>query len=279
VRALIAAIVMCPAAAHAACTHDLPQRGVLNFHLEASRDSVVGGIGPNQCGIEVSDICADGRCLAFFDGLSGYVDVTGLASGSFGPAPSGFRYTLTEVEGMAPNAEAADVLQGAVGKVLIADLGAKGIDLLLPLGDVGPVSLQSTGSSGWEGVLDDWPGVNGPVVVYFDRLGAMNTRVEVFATDPDANFDALLFVARETETTANIIIGGDGMPPCVILDNMALDLADLDDPALQRAFDATVLAAGIHDWGAMTQPDCDGIVVALDESGLSDKISTAIAHN
>ncbi|MDX8352937.1 hypothetical protein [Cognatiyoonia sp. IB215182] len=261
-RALLAALLLTPVAAHAACTNDLPGSGVLNFHPNPTSDGVIGGVSPNQCGIEVTDFCEAGRCLAFYEGLSGYIDVTGLQSGTIDPAPTAFVYDVTGADGTMTSLGQSTPFAWEPGPPIRIEPGADHVNLFLPHPFPKPIRMESTGSSGWEAVLPDWAGVPIPVVMYFDKLGAQSARLEMFTDDEIFQLDAVLFLQRVMGDTEDVIIGADGPPPCVLVNDMAQRVGAIGQEQMIDDFYTAVDRAGITDWDNMTPGMC---AVLLDE--------------
>ena len=194
---LATALVLASGATHAACTGDLPGRGTLDVYADASApDAVIGGIAANQCGLEVTDHCANGRCLMFFDGLSGYIDVSALASGTIAPAPTAFEYAVTALDGslsfMGQNQSF-----GLDGDQTIRVVpGADHVTLSLPAPLPDNIRMTSTGSSGWEALMPDWVGVPVPVSVYLDRVSAPRATLEMTADHALLKMDMRLTLSR-----------------------------------------------------------------------------------
>ena len=258
------ALFLAPGATYAACSNDLPGSGILNFHADATADGVIGGIGPNQCGIEVTDFCEGGRCLAFYDGLSGYIDVAGLQSGTIDPAPTAFVYEVTGADGAMSTLGQSTPFTWEPGPPIRIEPVADHVNLFLPHPFPKPIRMESTGSSGWEATLPDWAGVPIPGVMYFDRLGAQSARLEMFTDDEIFQLDAVLLLQRVMGDTEDVIIGADGPPPCVLVDDMAQRVGAIGQDAMIDDFYTAVDRAGITDWDNMTPGMC---AVLLDELG------------
>lgn len=275
---------LAPGLAHAACTNDLPGRGVLNVYADATTaEGVVGGIGANQCGLEVTEFCANGRCLAFFDGLSGYIDVTGLASGTIAPAPARFDYQVSALDGTLSFMGRTQPFEMSTSAPLRVTPAADHVVLSLPDPLPKDIRLTSTGSSGWEGVLPDWAGVPIPVTVYLDRLSAPEATLELFAEDPLLKMDMRLRLARvgDVPTPGSAPAVQDPTPAepsaCDQTYAAAVAVGAGQDRAQIDSFYAAVAAVGITDWDARTAAQCADLLVALAAAGVPVASSNAVA--
>ena len=271
----ILATLAVPGLAHAACTNDLPGRGVMDVFADTTSSAVIGGIGANQCGIEVTDHCGNGRCLAFFDGLSGYVDVAGLASGTLDAPPAMFEYRVDAVDGslrfMGQNQPF-----GMSGRDTVRITPA-GDHVVLSLPNPLPknIRLQSTGSSGWEAVMPDWVGVPIPVSVYLDRLSADIATLEFFAEHQMLKMDMRLTLARlrdapdGTKTqSAFLNADTDAQTACDQTHDIATSVGHSGQQAQIDAFFAAVAAAGITNWDTRTEPQCLELLSELEQTGI-----------
>lgn len=258
--ALITLLV--PALAQAACTHDLPGAGVLHVYPDATGDGVIGGISANQCGVEVTDFCQGSRCLAFFEGLSGYIDVTGLKSGSITSMPAEFVYVLGAIR-MTGNGQTplAGLQTGTELRIVPA---ADHVGLILPPPFEQTVRMESTGSSGWEGTLPAWRGTPGEVVLYLDQLSAPNARLELFADSDLLQLDAQIMLERA-------VVAGQTAPQpaaCTQTEDLARQVGDSGRQDMIEAYYAAVDRAGITDWAGRTQTQCIDLLRHLDASDI-----------
>ncbi len=261
-KVLFACALLTPVAGHAACSNDLPESGVLNFHPDATSEGVIGGIGPNQCGIEVTDFCEAGRCLAFYEALSGYIDVTRLQSGTIDPAPSAFVYEVTGADGTMSSMGQSTPFEWKPSPPIRVEPAADHVKLFLPHPFPKPIRMESTGSSGWEAVLPNWVGVPVPAVLYLDRLGAQSARLEMFTDDEIFQLEAVLFLQRVAEGSGDVVIGADGPPPCVLVNDMAQRVDEIGQVDMIAEFHSAVDRVEITDWDNMTPGMC---AVLLDE--------------
>lgn len=247
-----------PGLAHSACTNDLPGSGVLNVYFNATTpDGAIGGISANQCGLEVTDFCTNGRCLAFFDGLSGYIDVTGLASGTIAPPPSIFEYQVSAVDGSLSFMGRSQPFEMNGSDPIRITPAADHVVLSLPDPLPKGIRLTSTGSSGWEGIMPDWVGVPIPVTVYLDRLSAPEASLELFAEHQMLKMDMRLTLARtgdlpDTSAASAAPAVADPIPGETYACDKTLELAvavgAAKDQAQIDAYYAAVASVGITDW-------------------------------
>ena len=276
--ALILAALIAPGMAQAACTGDLPQSGVLNVYTDATSDGVIGGIGANQCGLEVTDFCENGRCLTFFDGLSGYVEVSGLVSGTIDAPPKVFEYEVADIDG-------ALTFMGRTQPFELADSGtirvtpaADHVVLSLPAPLPSNIRMTSTGSSGWEAVMPDWVGVPIPVTVFLDRLGAKSATLELLADDQMLKMDMRLRLSR-IGTLPDLSAKPQAAPPpaatapippnaCDKTLELAEKVGQGGDRAQIDGFYAAVQSAGITDWENRTEAQCLDLLAALTRAGI-----------
>ena len=196
--ALIAMLALTPTLSHAACSGDLTDLGSLNVFTTATSDAVIGGIAANQCGIEVTDFCEGDRCLAFYAGLSGYIDIRRLASGTFDPPPEAFIYTVSDAQGTVNfmGREQPFGMDNDTRPVRVVP-AADHVMLYLPEPLTSPIRMTSTGSSGWEGVMPDWAGLPVPVSLFLDQLSAPQARMELFADTDMVQINVMLFLDRD----------------------------------------------------------------------------------
>lgn len=195
--ALIATLALTPTLSHAACSGDLTGLGSLDVFTNATSDAVIGGIAANQCGIEVTDFCEGDRCLAFYAGLSGYIDIRRLVSGTFDPPPEDFTYTVSDAQGSVTfmGREQPFGMDDDTTPLRVVP-AADHVMLYLPEPLTSPVRMTSTGSSGWEGILPDWAGLPVPVSLYLDQLSAPQARMELFADTDMVKMNVMLFLDR-----------------------------------------------------------------------------------
>lgn len=196
--ALIATLALTPTLGHAACSGDLTGLGSLDVFTNATSDAVIGGIAANQCGIEVTDFCEGDRCLAFYAGLSGYIDIRRLVSGTFDPPPEDFTYTVSDAQGSVTfmGREQPFGMDDDTTPLRVVP-AADHVMLYLPEPLTSPVRMTSTGSSGWEGILPDWAGLPVPVSLYLDQLSAPQARMELFADTDMVKMNVMLFLDRD----------------------------------------------------------------------------------
>jgi len=272
--AIAALALAVPGIAHAACTGDLPGRGVLNVYADATTDGVIGGISANQCGLEVSDFCANGRCLAFFGGLSGYIDVTGLASGTIAPFPSAFEYEVSGVDGSLSFMGRTQPFEMNGNDPVRITPAADHVLLSLPDPLPKDIRMTRTGSSSWEATLQDWVGVPIPVTIYLDQLGGPRALLEFFAENQMLRMDMRLRLTRTgalPETTVRPPIT-DPVPgetyACDTTHVLAVAVGNAGAQAQIEAFYAAVAAAGITDWDNRTEPQCADLLVELEKAGI-----------
>ncbi|WP_299684184.1 hypothetical protein [uncultured Tateyamaria sp.] len=261
-----------PGIAQAACTNDLPGRGVLNVYADAMSSAVIGGISANQCGIEVTDFCANGRCLAFLDGLSGYIGVSGLASGTIGPPPVTFEYRVDAVGGSLRFMGQSQRFEVSGNDTIRITPAADHVVLSLPDPLPKNIRLTSTGSSGWEAVMPDWVGVPVPVTVYLDRLSADVATLELIAEHQMLTMDMRLTLARLGSGPDVPRVDAAPQPDAETACDRSHDIAHLVGQYGQQAqidaFYAAVTAAGITDWDARTEAQCLDLLTALEMGGL-----------
>lgn len=189
---IVAALALfTPAAAHAACSN-----GPVTVHPDATSDGSIGGIAAGQCGIEVTQICGNGRCLAFFDGLSGYVSVAGLDNVDQYAAPAAFSYRAVDAEGEVAFMGRKQPFTMDAQTDIRVEPAAGHVNLFLPDPFPQPIRMTSTGSSGWEATLPNWVGVPVPVALYLDRLGAAQARLELTADHQMLKMDGVLVLER-----------------------------------------------------------------------------------
>lgn len=275
--AAITGFILATSAAQASCTGDLPGSGVLNVHPDPVSDGVIGGIGPNQCGLEVTDYCDNGRCLAFFDGLSGYVDVSQLASGTITQPPGAFEYDLARADGTMSfmgQSQPFDISDGKPLRVV-----PQADHLLLSLPDPLPdnIVMRSTGSTGWEGRLPDWAGVPVTVDLFLDRVGATDASLELFADTQLVKLDVRLAlkrvggpaVARATAPApASESVAPEQASACAQTDTLAQSVGASGRQDLIDKYYAAVGRAGITDWSARSEPQCAELLRHLDASNI-----------
>ncbi|MEO0863327.1 MAG: hypothetical protein AAFY39_01860 [Pseudomonadota bacterium] len=274
---LCAFATLAPGVARAACTGDLPGTGLLNLYSDATGGGVIGGIGANQCGLEVTDFCTAGRCLTFFDGLSGYADVSRLASGTLDPAPDAFEYDVDGIDGSLTfmgQSQPFDLSgDNRIRVVPQAD------HVLLSLPDPLPdnIRMTSTGSSGWEAVLPDWVGVPIPVTVYLDRLSAKRATLELAADHQMLKMDMRLALARVgdlPDMSAAVPDTADPVPAaplaCDKTQEIAVSVGQTGEQTRINAYFAAVARVGITDWDNRTEAQCADLLDALEAAGLAD---------
>ncbi|MEO0917057.1 MAG: hypothetical protein AAFY31_08755 [Pseudomonadota bacterium] len=268
--------LLAPAVGHAACTGDVPGGGVLNvYHNATTTDGVVGGISANQCGLEVTDFCTNGRCLAFFDGLSGYIDVSGLRSGTLSPAPAAFEYQVDSVDGSLSFMGRSQPFQLNGTEPVRITPAADHVLLSLPDPLPKAIRMTSTGSSGWEAVLPDWVGVPIPVTVYLDRLSAPEATLELFADHQMLKMDMRLKLVRlgelpETTAAPLSVPATGGTNACDETYKLAVSVGEAGVQSQINAFYAAVAAVGITDWDKRTEAQCTGLLAALETVGISN---------
>ncbi|SHI06688.1 hypothetical protein [Marivita hallyeonensis] len=194
----LTALALLPTMGHAACSGDLTDLGSLNVFTTATSEAVIGGIGANQCGIEVTDFCEGDRCLVFYSGLSGYIDIRRLVSGTFDPPPAEFVYTVSDAQGTVTfmGREQPFGMDDDTRPLRVVP-AADHVMLYLPAPLTSPVRMTSTGSSGWEGTLPDWAGLPIPVSLYLDQLSAPQARMELFADSDMVKMNVMLFLDRD----------------------------------------------------------------------------------
>lgn len=261
--------------AHAACTGDLPGRGVLNVFADATSESVIGGIGPNQCGLEVTDYCSGGRCLAFLDGLSGYVDVSALAGGTITQPPETFEYRVQAIDGGLRFMGQSQTFELAGNDTIRIEPRADHVVLNLPAPLPQGIRMTSTGSTGWEAVLPDWVGVPIPVSVYLERLSAARATLELSADHQMLEMDMRLTLDRLGQrpaqpTTTRQTAGSEAGSACNDTQALAVATGKSGDAAKRNAFFAAVEQVGITDWDTRTEPQCTSLLIALEKVGIPD---------
>ena len=263
--------LLTPAMVHAACTGDLPGRSALEVFNATTGDGVIGGIGPRQCGLEVTDFCGNGRCLAFYNGLSGYIDVTGLQSGTIEPAPADFIYNVARADGDIQFLGNAQPFEFGPGTALRVEPAADHVRLFLPQPFPQPIEMTSTGSTGWEAILPNWIGVPVPVILYLDQLSAPKARLELQADHTMLNMDVILHLERVsgpnlTEASADQgdPAGGQSPDACAEADRMAQLITSADHPDLNGALFNAIGRAGITDWQSRSQEQCRELLRHLD---------------
>jgi len=277
---LLSAWVMCAVASapavQAACTGDLPQGGLMSVYADASSDAVIGGITANQCGLEVTDFCEDGRCLTFFDGLSGYIDVSGLVSGTITPPPAVFEYRVDAVDGSLSfmGREQAFELNG--DEPVLITPAADHVLLALPAPLPKDIRMTSTGSSAWEALLTDWVGVPIPVSLYLDRVSAPRATLELFAEHQMLKMDMRLVLARVGGPAAitQVPVSSEPVPgetfACDRTHALALDVGKTGDQDQIDAFYTAVGAAGITNWDTRSEQRCLDLLQQLEQVGIAD---------
>lgn len=274
--AFVLSVLATAPAVQAACTGDLPQSGLMSVFAEATSDAVIGGIGPNECGLEVTDFCEDGRCLVFFDGLSGFIDVSGLASGTITAPPSVFEYRVEAVDGvlMFMGREQAFELSG--DQPVLVTPAADHIRLDLPAPLPKHIRMTSTGSSGWEATLPDWVGVPIPVSLYLDRVSAPRATLELFAEHQMLKMDMRLVLARAGGPATTGPVAGVAAPSpggafaCDKTHALAVAVGKTGLKDQIDVFYAAVGAAGISNWDTRTEPQCADLLERLERAGLAD---------
>ena len=281
IRALWAASLVlgvASGAAHAACTGDLPGRAVLDVHADATSDGVIGGIGANQCGLEVTDFCDAGRCLAFFDGLSGYIDVSALASGTITPPPDAFEYRTEAVDGTLRFMGQSQRFEMDGDETIRITPQADHVLLSLPAPLPQAIRMTSTGSSGWEATLPDWVGVPIPVSVFIDRVSAQRATLELLADHQMLQMNMRLTLVRLGQAPGQVAPPPQPAPSdvsaCAATQDMAVAIGQAGDTAKRDAFFAAVTQVGITDWDTRTEAQCKALLAALTEVGIPDASPT-----
>lgn len=275
--ALSALVALAPDLAAATCTGDLPGSGVLNIYADATSDSVIGGISANQCGLEVTDFCNGGRCLMFFDGLSGYADVSALAGGTVAPGPEVFEYKVDGIDGSLSfmgQTQSFD-LSGEDSIRIVPKADHVVLSLPSPLPD--NIRMTSTGSSGWQAVLPDWVGVPIPVNVFLARLSANRATLELRAEHQMLKMDMRLALARVGDlpaASAGTPAAVDPVPrgtfACDKAHEIAVSVGKSGDQTRIDGYYAAVASAGITDWDNRTEAQCTDLLIGLDALGIAD---------
>ena len=268
---LALATLLIPGAVQATCTSDLPGKGSLDVYTDATGQGVIGGIGPNQCGLDVTDFCSAGRCLVFFDGLSGYIDVAGLASGTVSTGPLAFDYQVSAVEGTLSFMGRTQPFEMNGNDPIRITPAADHVLLSLPDPLPKSIRMTSTGSSGWEAVLPDWVGVPIPVTVYLDRLSAPEATLELFAEHQMLKMDMRLTLARLGDLPG-VTAAPDPVPGATYACDKTYELAvAVGAGGVQAQIDgfyAAVAAVGITDWDARTERQCSALLGELERVGI-----------
>ncbi len=275
-------------AALATCSNDLPGKSVLTVYPDPTSTGSIGGIGPNQCGIEETKFCQNGRCLAFFDGLSGYMEITDFASGTATAPITEFLYDVTAAQG--------EVLFGGVpAPFTLTDKtrlrfvpAADHVSLYLPPPFDRTIIMHSTGSSGWEGSMPDWVGIPGTVVLYVDRLSAQSARLELFSDGPMFKLNAQLTLQRvggpapepTPQSPATNTPADTSSADCKATDMLAQQVGASGDQSLIDAYYRAVTKSGITNWDARTPAQCAVLLEHLAAEGIDGtRFNTATSGN
>ncbi|MCH2078127.1 MAG: hypothetical protein MK180_14820 [Rhodobacteraceae bacterium] len=264
-----------PTVATAACTGDLAFEGFSNVYLEGTGDAVVGGIAPNQYGLEITEFCEGDRCLMFFKGLSGFIDVTTLAGPVDDALPLQFAYDVTAMDGALTFMGQTQAFALTGGRPIFVEPQADHVLLRLspplPIG----VRMESTGSSGREALLPDWVGVPVSVALYLDCLGADEALLEITADHEILKMNMRLGLARISEApavaTSEAAATTTGSAPytaCQETHALAVSVGEGGDQAQIDAYFAAATAVGITDWDNRSDTQCEALLVALSAAGV-----------
>ncbi|MEL6689391.1 MAG: hypothetical protein AAFP28_03650 [Pseudomonadota bacterium] len=258
--------------ANAACTGDLATTGFTNVFLEATGDAVIGGIGANQCGLEVTEFCEANRCLVFFEGLSGFVDIADLEEPIEGAVPLQFAYEVSAVDGTLSFMGQSQEFALTEGRPVFVEPQADHVLLRLPSPLPTAIRMTSTGSSGWEALLPDWVGVPVPVSLYLDRPSADTALLEIAADHQILKMDMRLRLTRIVEASpeqaAPAAEAVARQTACQETHALALSVGAAGDQGQIDAYFAAVSAVGIVDWDNRTESQCDALLVALAAAGI-----------